>query len=544
MMGIFTGILTDREEFLYPDSPLDVLPEALELHMPLNGKAGLQMLIKTSGDSAAVSVGGSFETEYYEMRAVPVEYNTGDGISQGGAMVLEDRPETKPDYVTRLAPFSVYDCLMRREDGRINAVSGVVPVYICLSKQDRQAGIYETVLDVQMREGTYRCRLTVHVHDVAIPENTFYVTNWFSGEAICRFHNVGKGTPEYIDMLGKYAQAMRRIHQNVFFMQLDEHCVISKKPYIFDFEYLTPEIECFFKSGMSLMELGVLLDRGFLENGMPDMYTDNFKCAMAKDVAVDSEEGYAVTVAFVKSLAAYLKAHGWEDKVLFHIHDEPDIHYKDGAALEARRRQYYMAASILRKYIPNVRIIEAVDSAAFYGGIDIWVPGTAGYEAKKEVFDRLTDLGETVWTYVCCGPQGQWLNRFLDFALIKGRLLFWGCAKNRISGFLHWGFNQFPDGMDPYDGTSCPNHTGIGTNFPCGDSFIVYPGANGPELGMRMEAARRGAEDAALWQLLREKNEVLCEKLLSEVFTNNYTYNDNPEVLKSVYEKLLTSLEK
>lgn len=543
-MGKFVGTLTDREEFLYPDSPHGVLPEALEIHMPLNGKPGIQLIIKTDGCFVTACADGSFDMEYYEMRAVPVEYNTGDGVSQGGAMVLENPPEMKPDYVTRLAPFEVYDCLIRRPDGCIGVKDGTAALYICLAARGTEAGTYGSVLSVQTQEGTYRCRLTVHIHNVTIPENTFHVTNWFSDESICRFHNVKKGTPEYIGMLEKYALAMRRMHQNVFFIQLDERCIISKDPYIFDFEYLTPEIDCFFKSGMQLMELGVLLDRGFLENGMPDMYTDSFKCAMAKDVPVDTKEGYAITVTFVKSLAAYLKAHGWEDKVLFHIHDEPDIHYRDEETLEARRRQYYLAASILRKYIPGVRTIEAVDSAGFRGGIDIWVPGTAGYEAKKAEFDRLTDLGETVWTYVCCGPEGQWLNRFLDFALIKGRLLFWGCAKNRISGFLHWGLNQFQNGMNPYKGTSCPNHTGIGTNFPCGDSFIVYPGEDGPEIGMRMEAARRGAEDAALWQLLRKKDEPLCEALLSEAFTNNYTYNDDPKVLKRIYEKLLVSLEK
>ena len=191
--------------------------------------------------------------------------------------------------------------------------------------------------------------------------------------------------------------------------------------------------------------------------------------------------------------------------ILFHIHDEPDIHVKDREALEARRRQYYLAAGILRKYLPGVQIIEAVDTAEFYGGVDIWVPGTAGYEKRKDEFDQLIRLGETVWTYVCCGPEGEWLNRFLDFHLIRGRLLFWGCARNRISGFLHWGFNQFPGGMDPFKGTSCPNDTGIGTAFPCGDSFLVYPGKEGPEISMRLEAQRRGAEDAALWGLLLKK---------------------------------------
>ena len=177
------------------------------------------------------------------------------------------------------------------------------------------------------------------------------------------------------------------------------------------------------------------------------------------------------------------------------------------------------------------------------GGVDIWVPGTPGYEARQADFDALTALGESVWAYVCCGPEGNWLNRFLDFALLKGRLLFWGCAANRLGGFLHWGFNQFPAGMDPFAGTSCPNHTGIGTNFPCGDSFLVYPGTDGPWPGMRMEAARRGAEDAALLALLRCRDEAAHDALVARVFHDNQNYNDDPAVFETVYEELLHLLE-
>lgn len=83
-------------------------------------------------------------------------------------------------------------------------------------------------------------------------------------------------------------------------------------------------------------------------------------------------------------------------KILFHIHDEPDIHVKDREALEARRRQYYLAAGILRKYLPGVQIIEAVDTAEFYGGVDIWVPGTAGYEKR-----RLSLISLSIWVKLC-----------------------------------------------------------------------------------------------------------------------------------------------
>lgn len=551
----FYGILTAQEEFLYPDSALSPLPDTLSIPVPLNGMPGIQLLLQTHGKTVSLELENSssdnsehtpvsFIPEWFQMREIPVEYNTGDGVSQGGSMVLENRPAEKPGYASRLAPFYVYDCLEPNETGIFSVKNNRAAIYFCLQPDEKiLPGIHTLQLKVHTEEGCYHCKISLHVYNVMIPEDAFPVTNWFSLDAICRFHNVKPGSEAFLSMIKKYAQSMRRIHQNIFFMELDETCVVSRNPYTFDFEYLTPVISCFFESGMKKMELGTLLNRGFLPDGKPDMYTDKFTCAMAKNVLFDTLEGYTITVTYVKTLANYLKKHGWADKVLFHIHDEPDIHYKDQQTLDARKRQYYLAASILRKYLPGVQIIEAVDSAEFRGGIDIWVPGTAGYEKRKEEFDTLISLGETVWNYVCCGPEGYWLNRFLDFDLIKNRLLFWGFARNRISGYLHWGFNQFQGGMDPYKGTSCPNHTGIGTNFPCGDAFLIYPGKNGPNPGMRMEAQRRGAEDAALWQLLRKKDEILHDKLLNEVFTNNYTYNSDPQKLEEIYEELLRNLE-
>lgn len=603
------GTATVLEEFLYPDDCTGALPKELRLVSAKNAKTGLQFVIETKGGAMTASLAeekvllsaqetqgaglSDFSAELYEMLDVPVEYNTGDGVQQGGAMVLEERPKTKPPYVTRLAPFRVYDCLKLCKTWRIPALpvdklsrkassgtekmrqgmssisdtdelgsveipssgggtaSGEIPAsggraaaYLCIDvPKDACAGEYVFWLQVRADEGEWLCRLILKVYNTEIPEDTFAVTNWFSEEAICRFHSVKQGTEAYFSMVRKYAKAMRRMHQNTIFVQLDPRCVVSQEEQEFDFEYLTPLIECFFEEGMQELELGYLLHRGYRKDGTPDMYTASFRCAMHTELLFDTLEGYAYTVCLVKSLAAYLQKHGWEKRVIFHIHDEPDIHYKDEETLAARRRQYYLAASILRKYLPQVCIIEAVDSPAFFGGIDVWVPGTAGYEAKKEEFDRLIALGETVWSYVCCGPEGEWLNRFLDFHLLRGRLLFWGFAKNRISGSLHWGFNQFPCGMNPFEGTSCPNDTGIGTNFPCGDSFLVYPAGDGPMIGMHLEAQRRGAEDAMFWQKLREKDERLCDELIAEMFTNNHEYCNDPEKLAQVYEKLLAALE-
>lgn len=534
------GAISAQEEFFYPDMALAPLPAELHLAMPRNGRPGVQLLVETDEPRLTASLeSADFTPEFFCELAVPVEYNTGDGVEQGGSMVLESRPAQKPSYATRLAPFAVYDCLKPAPGGHIEAENGRAALYLCLCpRPDIRPGEHHALL----RLGAYCCRLVIRVYGVEIPQDAFPVTNWFSLESICRFHHLEPDSPAFYEMVRQYARAMRRIHQTMFYIQLDGRCVVSREPYQFNFEYLRPLIELFFESGMQKMELGSLLSRGLLPDGAPDMYTDRFKCSMAPDVPVDSPHGYEIIVRFVQALAAFLGKYGWQDKVLFHIHDEPDIHFKDEATLLARKRQYYLAASVLRKYLPGVRIIEAVASPEFRGGVDVWVPGTAGYEANKSAFDRFIGLGESVWAYVCCGPEGGWLNRFLDFASIKGRLLFWGCAANRLGGFLHWGFNQFPAGMDPFKATSCPNDTGIGTNFPCGDSFIVYPGADGPWPGMRMEAARRGAEDAALLMLLRQRNEAAHDELVAQVFRDNQHYNDDPAFFETVYEELLRLL--
>ena len=537
----FSGAISAKETFFYPDTPCGELPEHLRIAMPRNARPGIQILLRSNEETEQIElVSGQFTGEYFCMRSIPVEYNTGNGEDQGGAMVLEQRPERRPSYATKLAPFWVYDCLEPVPEGTITVRDGLAAAYVCLIPgENLQPGDYSAML----RLGGYACRLEIRVYDVTIPLDSFPVTNWFSLDAIERFHHVRRGTEEFYDMVRRYARAMRRIHQTMFYIELDESCVVSRDPHRFDFEPIRPLIQCFFDEGMQTMELGTLLSRGFLPDGMPDMYTDSFKCAMAPDVPIDSPQGYEITVRFVQSLAAFLEKYGWKDRVVFHIHDEPDIHTKDSGTLDARKRQYFLAASILRKYLPNVRVIEAVSSAQFRGGVDIWVPGTPGYEENKEAFDRLIALGEEVWAYVCCGPEGHWLNRFLDFALLKGRLLFWGCAKNRLGGFLHWGFNQFQMGMDPFRGTSCPNHTGIGTNFPCGDAFIVYPGTDGPWPGMRMEAARRGAEDASMLRLLRDADPAGHDELVARVFRSNTDYDDDPDRFDRVYEELLQRLE-
>ena len=305
---------------------------------------------------------------------------------------------------------------------------------------------------------------------------------------------------------------------------------------------MKPIIEIFFEEGFTTFETGGLLCRGSLPDGSPDMFTNDLKCSANPAVSVDSDEGYELLCAEMRDFSAFLRRNGWEKNVLFHVMDEPDVHVRSEADLQARRVQFFIASNIVRRYLPGVRILEAVKSTQMRSGVDILCPITDGFERNKAAFDTAMALGDAVWTYVCCGPQGHWLNRFLDSPVNHGRLIFWGCAKYGINGYLHWGWNQFTGVPNPYKKTACRNNTGIGTDFPCGDAFIVYPGSDGPWISLRFEAERIGAEEACLLQRLGQKNPEAQKQLIGKVFTRFDEYNDDPGLLEEVHEELLEAL--
>lgn len=96
--------------------------------------------------------------------------------------------------------------------------------------------------------------------------------------------------------------------------------------------------------------------------------------------------------------------------------------------------------------------------------------------------------------------------------------------------------------MNPFQATSCHNPTGLGTNFPCGDAFIVYPGNDGPWLSMRLEAERRGTEDLELLRQLRERDPELHNRLIAQVFRSNTDYSDDEATFDCTYRQLLGAL--
>jgi hypothetical protein len=121
-----------------------------------------------------------------------------------------------------------------------------------------------------------------------------------------------------------------------------------------------------------------------------------------------------------------------------------------------------------------------------------------------ERFRRAQEAGAEMWFYTCLHPTGYYPNRFIDYPLIKTRILHWLNWRYGLSGYLHWGLCAWSD--DPYK-------TASSGRLPPGDGWIIYPGKDGPVSSIRWEAVRDGLEDYEYLWLLAERTRQVKQQL-------------------------------
>lgn len=198
----------------------------------------------------------------------------------------------------------------------------------------------------------------------------------------------------------------------------------------------------------------------------------------------------AFLAQFLPELKTFCEREGILGTSFFHVSDEPHG--------DAARARYIKARALLRELAPWMRTMDAL-SEIEYGRdklTDMPIPsiGTA-LDFVKE--------GIPSWCYYCCGPRGAYLNRLLDTPLSKIRMNGWLFYRWPFRGFLHWGYNywcrsQTRELIDPF--TVQDGHRWPGWAY--GDTFLVYPGENGPIDSLRYEAFADSLQDYALLQTL------------------------------------------
>jgi hypothetical protein len=244
-----------------------------------------------------------------------------------------------------------------------------------------------------------------------------------------------------------------------------------------------------------------------------------------------AREGYRV---FLSALKEHLKKRGWMDRFRIHITDEPHGHQLE---------PYRVIAGYVREFAPEFRIMEALDVRDdfefFEKNCDVWVPQLGRFDKSLDRMLERLSAGEEVWFYTCLFPNGSYPNRFVDYPLIKTRVLHWINFKWGFTGYLHWGFNQWRGG-DPFENLEPPHGSSV---LPPGDAWIVYPGDRRLLDSMRHEAMRDGVEDYELLTLLAKKDRAKASEIAEGTVRTFTDYVRDERTFRAQRLKLLEAFD-
>lgn len=357
-----------------------------------------------------------------------------------------------------------------------------------------KAGVYRGKLTIRSSAGTRTVSMQLHVWSFTIPKRpSIFVTNWlYISQLKKQYPRIRRDSEKFWNLIGEIANDMISHRQSVIFTPL-ELIHVWRYPdgtYTFDFEDYRKWVRLFLDYGFQAFEGSHLL-RG------PSLTYDIRKIDISKlpkksgkaikfgEPQLATREGQEFLESLLEALHRENVRLGIEDIYLQHVGDE---------ASSAQTSLYRTIAKLVRKTMPGVPIIDATALSAQQrqGMMDIPVI-LMGYPEDNALGATARKWGR--WWYTAVGPKGKFPNRFIDYPLLKIRMIPWLTWRRGLSGYLHYGYNWWHTSSrkSPWEDVDQSGR------YPPGDGFIVYPAretSSGPPVSsLRWEIFREGLED-------------------------------------------------
>jgi hypothetical protein len=206
---------------------------------------------------------------------------------------------------------------------------------------------------------------------------------------------------------------------------------------------------------------------------------------------------------------------------------------------------YKRFTQIVNEEMPGVPTIDAIslqEDIPSQEKTTIWVPLLSTFDSKLDTIADHKKQGGQSWYYICLAPTGSYLNRFVDFPMLKVRLLPWVNFRYGLTGYLHWGGNYWTD--KPFEDLQ-PNWGGD-TYLPAGDDSIVYPDPahDGVFVSTRLDTMRQGIEDYELLMAASERSPAEAEALGRKAIPGFTDYVRNVAKFREFERELLVMASK
>lgn len=377
---------------------------------------------------------------------------------------------------------------------------------------DAAAGIFDIAVAITDSQGNPLARenFALEVIPAALPEQTLIHTEWFHVDCLSTHYQVEVFSERHWELIEQYVRTavnhgVNMILTPLFTPPLDteiggerptvqlvevEH---SSGKYHFSFDRLQRWVEMCDRIGVKYLEFSHLFTQWGAQHAPKIIATVDGQSKQIFGWDTDSRdpEYTGFITSFLNELLQFIKDHALEERVFFHISDEPNLESLDS---------YRAASELVKPILKDFPVIDALSDYEFYknGLIENPIP------ASNDIQPFLDNGVEGLWTYYCCAQYKKVSNRFFNMPSSRNRVLGLQLYKLNLKGFLHWGYNfwyaQFSKyAINPFQVTDA------GGGFPSGDAFLVYPGKEGPVESIRLEVLAEALQDLRALELLEQK---------------------------------------
>jgi hypothetical protein len=399
---------------------------------------------------------------------------------------------------------------------------------------DAEPGIYTGEITVFANEEQIKVPITVQVHSAIVPaKRRLKMTNWVYLDSMQRWNGCKPFDDRFWEFIRIYAENMAAHRQNMILTPLYKFYGSAQLVGMsadgdrlkFDFANFDRWVDIFLKAGFTDIEGSHI---GWIDETIYCWFVRDCK-VVQENFRADTPEAERYLAQFLPALQTHLEQKGWIDSYFQHVRDEPG---------DAHKATYDKTRWLMRKHAPKIKTIEATHSTDIEPPT-IMVPLLSHFGEKYDIYKAMQEKGREVWFYAACGPNGSYANRFLDYHLLKVRYAHWLNFKYNVPGYLHWGYNFWPQ-LSPF--TDIHMTWSVGP-LPPGDSYIVYPTPQGVLDSIRWEAVRDGIEDYELLEVLKARKPKEAEAICSSLIQGFDKYDLDVNHFRAARLKLLEALE-
>lgn len=375
-----------------------------------------------------------------------------------------------------------------------------------------KAGAYSIGIRLETAEGAILAaeRFELELIPALLPAQKLLHTEWFHADCLATHYQTEVFSEKHWAMIDRYVQTAAKHGINMLLtplftppldtevggerptVQLLDVEVSGEHQYRFGFDRLKRWVDLCQSRGIEYFEFSHLFTQWGAKHAPKVMATENeeYKRIFGWDTDASSEAYHTFLKQLLPELVAWIKAQGLEKHSYFHISDEPNADQLES---------YGNASRIVKELLPDFPIIDALSDYDFYARGLVQIPVPANNHMEAFLQHEVTPL----WTYYCCAQYKDVSNRFFSMPSARNRILGIQLYKYNVTGFLHWGYNFWNSQyskhvIDPF------RVTDAGAAFASGDSYLVYPGEDGPIESIRLEVLQEALQDLRALRLLED----------------------------------------